>query len=81
MADIKELQTLANTLKTENEDLSNQIQAIVTADNYLEAISMQKEITELTKKNEYLKKTLSNLQNNIDITKNGNKIVEPKKEK
>jgi FtsZ-binding cell division protein ZapB len=81
MADIKELQTLANTLKTENEDLSNQIQAIVTADNYLEAISMQKEITELTKKNEYLKKTLNNLQNGIDITKKSDKAIEPKKEK
>lgn len=81
MADIKELQEIANNLRAENVTLDKAIKDIVTSESYIESISMQKEITELTKKNEYLKKTLNNLQNGIDITKKSDKAIEPKKEK
>jgi predicted transcriptional regulator len=59
---LKKFYNLINDLKNQNKELDDEIKKRTSSENYLEAMSIQKEITELTSKNVYLKTTLKNLK-------------------
>lgn len=58
---MKKFYKLIEQLKNQNNKLSEEIKAITSSENYIEAMAVQKEIQELTNKNSELKNTLTNL--------------------